>query len=344
MNRVIQKAVAAGLGIWIAVCGISGNTVQAGQTCTMTFRAGNAGSFDVKKVETSIKDQKLVSVRPEYIKIKTARGQSVERALYDAFGRGIQNSGDLNALFLGFLKENPEYTMLRESSWGPGASDLIERNQEYVVDYGVLVDPVAYSISYVDKKSGDAVATPVMNYGNDGDVVECAPVTVGEYETADEPVTLTLAKGEKNAVTFYYQYTGKTYVPGKITYRTEYEDVTKTAEEDAQGTTGSNRQAAAGRQDPAQQQEGETIDERNADERQLLDENVPLASGKTDREEETEQPQAGQKTIEDENVPLTDRIKQMDAWMLGGIAAAAGAAVAVIAATIVSVRKKGKRR
>lgn len=348
MNRMIRTVLALG-AVWLSVSGFSGSTVQAAQDCTVTFRAGNVGSFDVKKVESSIKDEKLVSVQPEYIKIKAAKGQSMETALYAAFGRAVTGAGDFNALFLGFLKENPDYTMREESSWGPEASQIIRRSGEYVLDYGVLVDPVAYRISYVDEESGDAVATPVMNYGNDGDIVNCAPVTVSGYEALEDPVVLTLGKDRENTVTFSYRYTGETYVPGTVTYRTEYEDAagmeeeTKNPAQDRDSTrdvagqtdqispqdvTGQTGETSP--QDMAGQQKADG--DQNTVGQEIAEENVPLAAGEENR------------TMEEESIPLAAGQKQADVWMLGGIAVTAGVAAAVLIATGIVVKRRRRGR
>ena len=62
---------------------------------------------------------------------------------------------------------------------------VIRHNEEYVLDYGVLVDPVPYSVTFVDKESGEAVAAPIMGYGSEGERITFAPVTVEEYESDD---------------------------------------------------------------------------------------------------------------------------------------------------------------
>ena len=204
----------------LAVSAVSVIPVQAAATYTLTFRSGNVGSFDTAKVGAAVKNSSLVEVKKEYIKVKAKRGDSVAAAVYDAFGRAVQGSGDMNAMFLSFLSENKGYTLLDESTWGPKTSDNVRHNKEYVLDYGTIVNPVSYTVNYVDAESGDSVAAPIFSYGSSGDSVTVAPVTVSEYETDDDAVTIILDKNSDNTVTFKYSYTGETFIPGQTTHRT----------------------------------------------------------------------------------------------------------------------------
>ena len=138
----------------LAVSAVSVIPVQAAATYTLTFRSGNVGSFDTAKVGAAVKNSSLVEVKKEYIKVKAKRGDSVASAVYDAFGRAVQGSGDMNAMFLSFLSENKGYTLLDESTWGPKTSDNVRHNKEYVLDYGTIVNPVSYTVNYVDAESG----------------------------------------------------------------------------------------------------------------------------------------------------------------------------------------------
>lgn len=199
----------------------------AAPACTVTFRAGNVGSFQVESVTASVKDPSMVSVQPEYIKITGKRGEKIQNLLAAAFGRTIQDASDVETLFLSFLSPNETYCMRELSVWGPAVSDVVCRNTEYVIDYGMLVDPVPYRISYVDKDSGEEIAAPVISYGNEGQQITAVPVQVERYETAETAKFFRLSEEEENEVLFYYRYMGQTKVDGKTVYRTEYRDVTR---------------------------------------------------------------------------------------------------------------------
>ena len=176
MRRNISRYLFSVCMIFIlAVSAVSVVPVQAAATYTLTFRSGNVGSFDTTKVNAAVKNSSLVEVKKEYIRVKAKRGSSVASAVYDAFGRAVQGSGDMNAMFLSFLSENKGYTLLDESGWGPKASDTVRHNKEYVLDYGTIVNPVSYTVNYVDAESGDAVAAPIFSYGSAGDSVTVAP-------------------------------------------------------------------------------------------------------------------------------------------------------------------------
>lgn len=199
----------------------------AAPACTVTFRAGNVGSFQVENVTASVKDPGMVSVQPEYIKITGKRGEKIQNLLAAAFGRTIRDASDVEALFLSFLSPNETYCMRELSAWGPAVSDVVRRNTEYVIDYGMLVDPVPYRISYVDKDSGEEIAAPVLSYGNEGQQITAVPVQVERYETTETAKFFCLSEDEENEVIFYYRYMGPEKVDGKTVYRTEYRDVTR---------------------------------------------------------------------------------------------------------------------
>ena len=118
MRRNISRYLFSVCMIFIlAVSAVSVVPVQAATTYTLTFRSGNVGSFDTAKVNAAVKNSSLVEVKKEYIRVKAKRGTSVASAVYDAFGRAVQGSGDLNAMFLSFLSENKGYTLLDEATW-----------------------------------------------------------------------------------------------------------------------------------------------------------------------------------------------------------------------------------
>ena len=332
--------------------------VEAASTYTVTFRAGNVGSFDTQKVNESVKNHNLVEVRAEYVKLKVGRGQSVQSAIYAAFGRAVNGTADLNALFLGFLKENAQYTLLDEASWGPKATDVVRHNEEYVLDYGVVVDPVSYTVNYVDVSSGEAVAAPVLSYGSEGDSVTLAPITVSEYESSEEPVTIVLSKEKENVVTFSYTYTGVTYVPGETTYRTEYEYVTNVvnvpvnnppaggnanvnangnananANQNANGNDGGNGANAGA--DGNADANAENGNGNNAPQNVIPDDDVPLTPGNDASMGELNE-------IKESEVPkAANEPAGLNTWMIGAIAGVVVLAVAVVLVTV-HIRKKKK--
>ena len=365
MRRNISRYLFSVCMIFIlAVSAVSVVPVQAAATYTLTFRSGNVGSFDTAKVNATVKNSSLVEVKKEYIRVKAKRGTSVASAVYDAFGRAVQGSGDMNAMFLSFLSENKGYTLLDESTWGPKASDTVRHNKEYVLDYGTIVNPVSYTVNYVDAKSGDAVAAPIFSYGSAGDSVTVAPVTVSEYATDDEAVTITLDKNSDNTVTFEYSYTGETFVPGETIRRTvtEYQTnvVTVTQPQNnnnnnnnANANNADNNGANAGNND-ANADNGNNADnngnnaDNNADNngdngQNIPDDDVPLddGNGNNDGDNAANGDSSNDLTnIEDEQTAKSANPEQSSSWIGYGIVAAVALVVAVTGTTLVIRKRK----
>lgn len=333
MKRNISRYLFSVCMIFIlAVSAVSVVPVQAAATYTLTFRSGNVGSFDTTKVNAAVKNSSLVEVKKEYIRVKAKRGTSVASAVYDAFGRAVQGSGDMNAMFLSFLSENKGYTMLDESAWGPKASDTVRRNKEYVLDYGTIVNPVFYTVNYVDAESGDAVAAPIFSYGSAGDSVTVAPVTISEYDTDDEAVTFTLDKNSDNTVTFEYSYTGETFIPGETIHRTvtEYQTNVVTV---AQPQNNNNNNADNDNNAANNGNDGQDIP----------DDDVPLddGNGNNNGDNADANDAANNLTnIEDEKTAKSANSQQSDSWIVGGIVAAVILVAAVIGTTLVIRTRK----
>ena len=365
MRRNISRYLFSVCMIFIlAVSAVSVVPVHAAATYTLTFRSGNVGSFDTAKVNAAVKNSSLVEVKKEYIRVKAKRGTSVASAVYDAFGRAVQGSGDMNAMFLSFLSENKGYTLLDEATWGPKASDTVRHNKEYVLDYGTIVNPVSYTVNYVDAKSGDAVAAPIFSYGSAGDSVTVAPVTVSEYATDDEAVTITLDKNSDNTVTFEYSYTGETFVPGETIRRTvtEYQTnvVTVTQPQNnnnnnnnANANNADNNGANAGNND-ANADNGNNADnngnnaDNNADNngdngQNIPDDDVPLddGNGNNDGDNAANGDSSNDLTnIEDEQTAKSANPEQSSSWIGYGIVAAVALVVAVTGTTLVIRKRK----
>ena len=366
MRRNISRYLFSVCMIFIlAVSAVSVVPVQAAATYTLTFRSGNVGSFDTAKVNAAVKNSSLVEVKKEYIRVKAKRGTSVASAVYDAFGRAVQGSGDMNAMFLSFLPENKGYTLLDEATWGPKASDTVRHNKEYVLDYGTIVNPVSYTVNYVDAESGDAVAAPIFSYGSAGDRVTVAPVTVSEYDTDDEAVTITLDKNSDNTVTFEYSYTGETFIPGETIQRTvtEYQTnvVTVTQPQNnnnnnnnnnanannanannADNANADNNGANAGNND-ANADNGNNADNNGNDGQNIPDDDVPLddGNGNNDGDNAANGDSSNDLTnIEDEQTAKSANPEQSSSWIGYGIVAAVALVVAVTGTTLVIRKRK----
>lgn len=202
----------------------SGENVQAEQKITVTFRSGEMGDFNVASVGRYASDN--VKVTKDYIRVSVNKAENltIKSILVNAFGRS-----DVDNIFAQFTVPNG-CMLLNSKDWGVNLSHIIKHNEEYTVDYGVLVNPVKYTIRYVDESSYDEnsntykqeVAAPIINYGNAGDVIAISPVSVGNYRNVEGNTSITLKEGRDNDYVFHYEYTG-TEKEGKtrttVTYR-----------------------------------------------------------------------------------------------------------------------------
>lgn len=209
--------------------------VMASPTVSVTFRAGDAGKINVSTANTLVKDSELVDVTKNYIRISVPKDHSLTLGgmLYAAFG-----ITDPDVIFAS-VTDHEGYALLTADKWGFDAEKKINNNEEYVLDYGVLVDPVMYTIRYVDVDSYDShkgkytrqISAPYINYGNAGDNIEMNAPIVDGYASVENKCSFKLERGRDNGHTFFYAYTGKSdssYDNIKNrTYETEYRYLTK---------------------------------------------------------------------------------------------------------------------
>lgn len=209
--------------------------IMASPTVSVTFRAGDVGKINVSAAKSLVKDSGTVDVTKNYIRISIPKdnASTLGEVLYSAFGMT-----DPDVIFAS-VTDHDGYTLLPADKWGFDAGKNIKNNEEYVLDYGVLVDPVMYTIRYVDVDSYDShegkytrqISAPYINYGNAGDNIEMNAAVVEGYASAENKCSFKLERGKDNGYTFFYAGTGKTdstYDNIKNnTYETEYRYLTK---------------------------------------------------------------------------------------------------------------------
>lgn len=165
---------------------------------TVTFRAGNVASFDTDKI--TVFDG--MEVTKNYIKVKVAKGDTIASAV-----PGWESDAGLTSWFSNCLHYEKEAAYgLKAFSGIVGTA--VERNTEYVLDYKRLIDPVSYTVSFIDSKTKEQIATPQIIYGNAEETIMVTPVTVSDYTPTEGSKTLKLEKGKANTATFEYRYIG----------------------------------------------------------------------------------------------------------------------------------------
>lgn len=165
---------------------------------TVTFRAGNIACFDTDKITVS----DGMEVTKNYIKVKVAKGDTLAFTV-----PGWESDARLTSWFSNCLYYE------KEAAYGLKAFNgvvgtAVERNTEYVLDYKRLIDPVSYTVSFIDSQTKEQIATPQIIYGNAEETITVIPVTVSDYTPTESSKIIKLEKGKENTATFEYRYTG----------------------------------------------------------------------------------------------------------------------------------------
>ena len=165
---------------------------------TVTFRAGNIACYDIDKINVS----EGMEVTKNYIKVKVAKGDTLAFTV-----PGWESDARLTSWFSNCLHYE------KEAAYGLKAFNgvvgtAVERNTEYVLDYKRLIDPVSYTVSFIDSQTKEQIATPQIIYGNAEETIMVTPVTVSDYTPTESSKIIKLEKGKENTATFEYRYTG----------------------------------------------------------------------------------------------------------------------------------------
>lgn len=165
---------------------------------TVTFRAGNIACFDIDKITVS----EGMEVTKNYIKVKVAKGDTLAFTVL-----GWESDARLTSWFSNCLHYE------KEAAYGLKAFNgvvgtAVERNTEYVLDYKRLIDPVSYTVSFIDSQTKEQIAAPQITYGNAEETITVIPVTVPDYTPVESSKIIKLEKGKENTATFEYRYTG----------------------------------------------------------------------------------------------------------------------------------------
>ena len=294
---------------------------------TVTFRAGNIACFDIDKITVS----EGMEVTKNYIKVKVAKGDTLAFTV-----PGWESDARLTSWFSNCLHYE------KEAAYGLKAFNgvvgtVVERNTEYVLDYKRLIDPVSYTVSFIDSQTKEQIAAPQITYGNAEETITVIPVTVPDYTPTESSKIIKLEKGKENTATFEYRYTGAVetitstvtnVVPGTTRTETVVNEVEETvivpgtsqptgftanvvnnasnAVNAPVGNTANNvadnnaNNASNAVNAPADDNEDQTVDDSNVE---IPEEQTPLVDGVVDIEE-SETPLAN--TAEDESTVSGD--------------------------------------
>lgn len=275
------------------------STVKAASSISVTFRAGESGKFNVTAAKNIAVGN--VEIDDNYLRISVEKPQSGEVTVAEVLKSGFGTS-DADYIF-GQITEHKNYSLLPSSSWNLNVDSKIRHNTDYVLKYGVLVDPVMYTVRFMDVDSYDQisntyineVAAPVINYGNAGDVITVKSAMVDDYATTEEEYTFTLDPNSSNNYSFYYAYTGESDDVVEVTYETKYTTLTEEQVIRINNATDNGDQANNPNNPNAGGDDANNID----------DENVPEADNAPDNQDNDNEDEEIT-DIEDGDTPLDD--------------------------------------
>jgi hypothetical protein len=299
----------------LTLTGTANMRCQAADTYTVTFRAGNVGTFRTG----SVAESNQVQVAENYIKVKVPVGSTMTQVMA-TLNQTAQTSADMDYFFRQVANVK---------------TDTVDQNEEYVLDYGTLVNPVEYKIQYVDSKTGNPISNVLISYGNDGDVIQVDPITIAGYTTQDQKQSFTLKKNGTNQISFKYvagtqgNTTNTVYkeVPGNTIVNNQTRTTTVPVP--------TNAPAPANTPVPANTPAPTNIQ----------DAGVPLADGTVKADGATKSDDKTTKTIDDAKTPLSSGDKETTSpysYLKIIIPSALAIVVAAGAASILIRRRKKK--
>ena len=357
-NKKAKKTVGMMLALAFMLSFIPLSYVKAETNVTVTFRAGLSGSFDRNSAQILANNN--VQIAEDYIKITVEKPRTGSLTVGDVVKAGFGTT-DIDSIF-GRITKHEDVSLLSAKDWNVDVNDSVVHNKEYVLKYGVLVDPVMYTVRFTDVSSYDEasgtytrdVAAPIINYGNVGDVVVVKSALIGDYATTEEEYSFTLSKDEENIHTFYYAYTGQSESEEEVTYETRYRYLTDeqvvVINDAADGNPNNN--PAAGNADEPVNGENPNEENPNGENEDAANDADAGVNGAEDIEDEptplVDNAEGDVTNIEDPDTPYTDKAADDSSMYIVNIvliSCISAIVVFIVAVTIfVIYRKKGQKR
>lgn len=318
---------------------------EKGYTYTVNIYAGDQGTF-TDAVKLSVDHRK--SGNTDESQVKIAKGMITVSGLVEKDRISIDLGTDSLK-----LDEGRYYVKgVRQSGWDNKMATKIfdvERDEDYVVAYGVRGNMVAYTVSYQDA-AGNELSPSETYYGSVGDKPVVAYRYVEGYEPEVAALTKTLKANEaENVFTFVYApvstevVTRQVGTPGTVTSTiTELVPGAPTTVQTTApaGTTETTETAGTADEETAPEEEEAAPEEAAADEEaaapleEIGDQDVPLASQDL-------------KDLDEEEVPASDiqldKVVKKGLPLAASIGIAAAAAAGLVTAVVVLKKRKSKK-
>lgn len=320
---------------------------EAPKQYTVTFRPGNVGHFAFSADAAGSKQEQAQAVADQ---VYTSLGYAATATQNGAIKVTV-DAGETIPQAPGYIVSDEGYFVKDASLWGP-AGESAEKNVDYVVDYGKLINGVEYTVEYVDSQSGDSIAPIYIaqaNIGESRSVTAPSRIVISGgtvYNlTSSATVQKTLSENpDENLFTFSYKMAPSGEEVIEITEYVDGGTVTTTETyttyiDNGQRTTGAavlpQAQGGAGNADAnaaGNENDGEDIVDIQ-DEETPLEDQAGTEDG-TDNSGNTDVVQ-----IQDDIVPLaSSSASEQAVKILAGVFA--GAAVILVATWFLTRRKK----
>lgn len=326
MNKIIAKLKFIGSFLLVAgMCFPLTNVWAAAETYTVTFRPGNVGYF-------------AMTANPEGNRQDMA--QAVAKQVYGNYDFEVTKNGAIKVTVPAnaevpnapeYIQAETGYFVKSVSGWGPEIGQTADKNMDFVVDYGKLINGVEYTVEYVDSASGESIAPVFIAQANLGETrTETAPkqIVISDetvyYLTSEETLEKTLEEdAAQNVFTFRYTMELRETIEEEIINYIEGDTVVITETYTTRIDNGTSIIPAPA-PTPGPADNGEV--ENGPDNVTIEDEQVPLAPSDAEEEENT----GNVVNIDDEDVPLasfeeenTNNIMPIAAGVFAGAAIAA---------------------
>lgn len=343
--KIRNRAAIAAIAFFLSfICSAGRVSADEAYTYTVTFYAGNQGTFTGTS-GVSVRYQKgTVSVQPD--KITVSGLQIGDIVSFDAQAGALQ-MGDNGKYYIKGIRESG-----RDNNTVTASAFKVDGDADYVVAYGVKGDTVAYKVNYQDE-AGNALAESRTYYGNVGDKAVAAYLYIEGYKPSALAMAKTLSANEAdNVITFLY--VKDETAAGTAGIHTGTQTETAGGITDAQtGTavgTGTQTQTSDAGQAADAQEDAETADtDREAGEGEDLEEGADMEEGVNLPDDEVPLDQE-LLDLDDEEVPQgnikLDNKKIQKGLPLAlriGIGAAAAAALVVLAVLLIRRKKSAGR-
>ncbi len=342
MKKIVAKFKFIGTFLVVAAMCLPAMNVRAeGKTYTVTFRPGNVGYFALAKdAEGSRQEMANVVAAQVYGSNYEVTKNGAIKVTVPA-GAAVPDAP-------AYIQTEDGYFVKDAALWGPAENQSVDKNIDFVVDYGKLVNGVEYTVKYVDSSSGESIAPVYIAQANVGETRNVtAPrqivISAGTVYNLSSAASLELvldADSDKNIFTFSYTMApGGTVVEEVIDY-VDGGTVTTTETVTTYVDNGTTVTTAPAGQAGGQNQAGDGGEEaeNGAGNVTILDEETPLApSGANEQEDKAE---SNVITIGEDEVPLADFNEENTSHVAVVWAGAFVAAAAAITAFWIFIRRR----